>query len=159
MQDILDATVVHSDRWYSFWQMLGAIATVGAVVVALLLGRRDARLRTRAQEEELSRLETERDEARRRQSRAEHLEAARAEEAQARKIAFWTTSYENAVGGEVKTQYSVYCHNYSDAIIFNLRAYPAVAPRDSSVTRSSLDPGERFNGIFWGPEGGGWSTS
>ncbi len=155
MQDILDAAVAYSDRWYSFWQIIGAIATVAAVGVALLLGRRDARLRTRAQQDELSRLEAERDEAMRRQHSAETAEATRAREAQARKIAFWTVSHEDIVGGERKTRYTVFCHNYSDAIVFDLKVYPAVSPRTGSAIKTSLDPGDRFSSFFWGPEGGG----
>lgn len=63
--------------------------------------------------------------------------------------------YEVAAGGEPKTRYTVYCHNYSDAIIFDLRAYPEVGPRNGSATRPTLDPGESFSATFWGPEGGG----
>lgn len=82
MQDFLDATVQYSDRWYSFWQMIGALGTVGAVVVALTLGRRDSKLRSDAQKAELSRLERERDEARR-------LSELQARRAQAEQIHFW----------------------------------------------------------------------
>lgn len=48
---VLDGLAEYSDRWYSFWQFVGASATVAAVVVALVFSRRDGKARERAEEE------------------------------------------------------------------------------------------------------------
>lgn len=84
---VLDGLHTWSVRWYEFWQFLGAIGTVAAVVVALGLARRDSKARARAEEQ--------RDAALVAQKVAEATEVRRLREEQARLISVW------AVPGEV----------------------------------------------------------
>lgn len=80
--------VVPSDP--NVWDVLTAIGTVGAVVVALILGLLEQHRAAKRQKAELDRLERERNEAVKRQELAEQRDALREQESQARRVAIWT---------------------------------------------------------------------
>ncbi|GAB4085942.1 hypothetical protein GCM10028784_25720 [Myceligenerans cantabricum] len=121
--------IEYTSRWHDTWEIVGAIAstigsaaTVGAVVVALLLGRQEARARAEAQEAELDRLRQERDEARAERDRAEEATLRREREAQARRVVVqdvMTVTKGNTEANEVEAG----VHNFSDMPVFDLALF------------------------------------
>ncbi|WP_194522356.1 hypothetical protein [Cellulosimicrobium sp. JZ28] len=107
------------------WDILTAIGTVGAVVVAIALGWVEGRRRNRAQKQELMRLEQDRvdavaerlaaDAAR---DRAEGREALLRHQAQARRVAIWRQD-EASWAPEIPGTQAV-VGNFSDEPIFNI---------------------------------------
>ncbi|KON72588.1 hypothetical protein M768_13860 [Cellulosimicrobium cellulans F16] len=71
------------------WDIATAIGTVGAVVVALVLGLVEQTRAGRRQKDELARLEAERDEEREGRRQAEEAESRRHAEEHARQVAIW----------------------------------------------------------------------
>ena len=95
------------------WDILTAVGTVGAVVVALWLGLLEQRRTSKRHQGDLSRLERERDEAK---GAAER----QAQQRQAKQVAVWFDYVDAPPGGSI---YQMHIANYSDAPIMDVVIY------------------------------------
>lgn len=148
--------IEYVERWHDAWEIVAALAsvigtaaTIGAVVVALKLGRREARDRAEAQRAELERLRQERDEARQERDRAEHAASTRQREAQARRIVIQDVM--TVVEGRFGTnENEVSVTNYSDMPVFDLTLF--CPHRHSQPNRGPqvqiLNPSESVTHLF-----------
>ncbi|MFC4632159.1 hypothetical protein ACFO6V_28210 [Promicromonospora alba] len=148
--------IKYVERWHDAWEVVAAVAsivgsgaTVGAVVVALMLGRREARDRAEAQRAELERLRQERDEARQERDKAEQTAITRQREAQARRIVLQDVM--TVVEGRFGTnEVEVTVSNYSDMPVFDLTLF--CPHRSSQPNRGPqvhiLNPNESVTHLF-----------
>lgn len=113
--------VAASSQATTIWDILAALGTVGAVVVALVLGFYENRRSANAQRLELERLERERDDARAERDAQVQRERRERLEAQARRIDVWMEDeYRDAEVDDVghiftdDVKHVLYLSNYSD---------------------------------------------
>lgn len=129
----LDWLYAWAERWHEAWEILGAIGSAFAALVALWLASRERVDRQAA--------ERDRDEAREAQKRAELAETRRMREAQARSVVVWADHLVDVLPTGRRNIARVGAANYSDKPIMDVRfridgeALPLVLDH---VDRSSL---------------------
>lgn len=133
-----------------FWDILTALGTAGAVIVALFLGVRDQRRSAQVQRDELLRLERERDEAQTAQRTAEQRDAQREREAQARTVTIWARRF--AIGDQKNMTLGI--ANGSSQIITSVMVIVEKSDASRYIALSSqvVEAGAYFAGIALDPD-------